>query len=110
MGRTGHPTPTSPDGTGTFTKWSTDQVDANGLVNIGAVTYTGAAPACIININDILLVNGVGVSNNSAGTQIFNVFSSPVFLNGSSANAGRPGHLQQLWRHLVERDQHGGQV
>ncbi|MET4069926.1 autotransporter-associated beta strand protein [Bradyrhizobium sp. S3.2.6] len=83
-------TPTVPDGTATFTSTGLTTVDSNGLVNIGAVTFAAApnALAYTINTNDIFVVNGVGISNNSTNTQTFNVVASMVFTNSSSASGG----------------------
>lgn len=83
-------TPTVPDGTATFTSIGQTTVDSNGLVNIGAVVFTAApnAQAYTINTNDIFVVNGVGISNNSTNAQTFNVGASMVFLNSSTASGG----------------------
>ncbi|MBR1120147.1 autotransporter domain-containing protein [Bradyrhizobium lablabi] len=82
-------TPNVPDGTATFTNNAAPTgVDVNGLASIGALTFTNTAPAYTINTNDIFLVNGAGVNNASAATQTFNVFSSFVFQNASSASTG----------------------
>ncbi|MCP3384626.1 autotransporter domain-containing protein [Bradyrhizobium sp. CCGUVB4N] len=83
-------TPTVPDGTATFTDTGLSAVDSNGLVNIGAVVFTAApnAQAYTINTNDIFVVNGVGISNNSTNPQTFNVGASMVFTNSSSASGG----------------------
>src|SRR3981081_3793462 len=81
--------PSPPDGTGTFTNnGAPAAVGVSGLVNIGVVTFTGAAPAYTITIDDFFLVNGAGVTNNSAHAQTFNVNGSLLFQNGSSASAG----------------------
>lgn len=84
------PTPTVPDGTATFTNTGLTTVDSNGLVNIGAVVFTAApnAQAYTINTNDIFVVDGVGISNNSTNAQTFNVGASMVFLNSSTASGG----------------------
>lgn len=84
------PTPTVPDDTATFTNTGLTTVDSNGLVNIGAVVFTAApnAQAYTINTNDIFVVNGVGISNNSTNAQTFNVGASMVFLNSSTASGG----------------------
>ncbi|WMT72582.1 autotransporter domain-containing protein [Bradyrhizobium sp. Ash2021] len=85
-------TPSVPDGTATFTNTGPAAVQSNGFVNIGTVLFTGAplpnAQAYTIDTNDIFLVNGTGVFNNSTNTQTFNVNSSMVFQNSSSASAG----------------------
>lgn len=83
-------TPDVPDGTATFTNTGPNTVDSNGLVNIGAVVFTAApnAQAYTVNTNDIFVVNGAGILNNSTNVQTFNVSSSMVFTNSSSASAG----------------------
>ncbi|MES2192834.1 MAG: autotransporter domain-containing protein [Pseudomonadota bacterium] len=81
--------PDLPDGTATFTNnGASATVDVNGLVIIGAASFTGAAPAYAININDVFAFNGTGVTNNSAATQTFNVGSTLLLQNSSSASAG----------------------
>lgn len=84
------PTPIVPDVTATFTDTGLTTLDSNGLVNIGAVVFTAApnAQAYTINTNDIFVVNGVGISNNSINAQTFNVGASMVFLNSSTASGG----------------------
>src|ERR1700737_2475558 len=83
-------TPSVPDGMATFNNTGPAAVQSNGLVTIGSVLFTAApnAQAYTIDTNDIFLVNGTGVFNNSTNTQTFNVNSSMVFLNSSSASAG----------------------
>ncbi|MBR0757060.1 autotransporter domain-containing protein [Bradyrhizobium jicamae] len=83
-------TPTVPDGTATFTNTGSTTVDSNALVNIGSILFTAApnAQAYTINTNDIFVVNGAGVSNNSTNAQTFNVSSSMVFTNSSTASGG----------------------
>lgn len=83
-------TPDVPDGTASFTNTGPATVDSNGLVNIGAVVFAAApnAQAYTVNTNDIFVVNGAGISNNSTNVQTFNVSSSMVFSNASSASAG----------------------
>ncbi|MET4746662.1 autotransporter domain-containing protein [Bradyrhizobium sp. RT11b] len=82
--------PDVPDGTATFTNTGANTVDSNGVVNIGAVVFTAApnAQAYTVNTNDIFVVNGTGISNNSTNVQTFNVSSSMVFTNSSSASGG----------------------
>jgi len=84
------PTPTVPDGTATFTNTGPTTVDSNGLVNVGAVVFLAApnAQAYNVNVNDIFVVNGTGISNNSTNVQTFNVGASMVFTNSSSASGG----------------------
>jgi len=83
---------TIPSGTATFTNnGAPTTVQADGLVSLNAITFTGApnnAPAYTITMNDIFVVNGTGVSNNSTNTQTINNTVSAVFLNSSSASAG----------------------
>ncbi|WBL76478.1 autotransporter domain-containing protein [Bradyrhizobium xenonodulans] len=83
-------TPDVPDGTATFTNTGPATVDSNGFVNIGAVVFTAAPDAqpYTVNTYDIFVVNGAGISNNSTNVQTFNVNSSMVFTNSSSASAG----------------------
>jgi autotransporter-associated beta strand protein len=82
--------PTVPDGTATFTNTGPNTVDSNGLVNVGAVVFTAApnAQAYTVNTNDIFVVNGAGISNNSTNVQTFNVGASMVFTHASSASGG----------------------
>jgi autotransporter-associated beta strand protein len=84
------PTPTVPDGTATFSTSADTNIASSGLVNIGSVIFTAApnAPAYTITTSDIFVVNGTGISNNSTSIQTFNVGSSMVFLNSSTASAG----------------------
>ena len=83
-------TATVPDGTATFTSTGLTTVDSNGLVNVGAVVFTAApnAQAYTVNVNDIFVVNGAGISNNSTNTQTFNVGATMVFTNSSTASGG----------------------
>ncbi|KJC56306.1 autotransporter [Bradyrhizobium sp. LTSPM299] len=82
--------PNVPDGVATFTNTGPANLDSSGLVNIGSVVFTATpnAQAYTINTNDIFVVNGVGISNNSTNTQTFNVGSSMVFTNSSTASGG----------------------
>jgi uncharacterized protein with beta-barrel porin domain len=83
---------TIPTGTATFTNnGAPTTVDANGIVSLNAITFTGApnnAPAYTITMNDLFIVSGTGVSNNSTNTQTINNTVSAVFQNSSSASAG----------------------
>lgn len=85
-------TPTTvPHGTATFTAGAaTNLVANNGLVTISTVNFTNVAPSFNFTINDIFNfnINGVGITNNSANDQTFNVFSSMAFFGSSSASAG----------------------
>ncbi len=84
------PTPTVPDGTATFSTSADTNIASSGFVNIGSVIFTAApnAPAYTITTSDIFLVNGAGISNNSTNTQTFNVGSSMIFQNSSTASGG----------------------
>ena len=83
-------TPSVPDGTATFTNTGPNTVDSNGLVGVSAVVFTAApnAQAYTVNVNDIFVVNGAGISNNSTNPQTFNVGAGMVFTNASSASGG----------------------
>lgn len=83
-------TPAVPDGTATFTNSGPATVDSNGFVNVGAVVFTAApnAQAYTVDVNDIFVINGAGISNNSTNVQTFVAGSSMVFLNSSSASGG----------------------
>ncbi len=105
---------TIPTGTATFTNnGAPTTVDANGIVSVNAITFTGApnnAPAYTITMNDIFIVSGTGVTNNSTNTQTINNTVSAVFQNSSSASAGTDsGHLQQQRRHELPGYEHGRQ-
>ena len=82
--------PIVPDGTATFTNTGPNTADSNGLVTLGSVVFTAApnAQAYTVNINDVFLVNGAGISNNSTNAQTFNVGASMVFQNSSTASGG----------------------
>lgn len=62
----------------------------NGIVAIGTIDFTAAAPAYTINVDNPFIVNDTGVVNNSANIQIFNITSGNtlVFQDASSANSG----------------------
>jgi uncharacterized protein with beta-barrel porin domain len=83
---------TIPTGTATFTNnGAPTSVTATGSVSVGAIFFTGApnnAPAYTIDMDDVTLINGTGVTNNSTNTQTFNINNTAVFLNSSSASAG----------------------
>src|SRR5581483_1420967 len=80
---------TIPTGTATFTNnGAPTTVDANGIVSVNAITFTGApnnAPAYTITMNDLFIVSGTGVTNNSTNTQTINNTVSAVFQNSSTA-------------------------
>ncbi len=83
---------TIPSGTATFTNnGAPTSVTATGSVSVGAIFFTGApnnAPAYTIDMDDVTLISGTGVTNNSTNTQTFNINNTAVFLNSSSASAG----------------------
>ncbi len=79
-----------PTGTATFDTSAVTSVQSNGLVNVGAIDFLSTASTYTITTNDIFLVNGLGVTNNAAATQTFDITSTMVFQNSSSASAG-PG-------------------
>ena len=82
-------TPAVPDVTATFTNNAAPVVvDANGLVTIGRVEFTAAAPTYTITNNDVFLVNGSGIINDSVNPQTFNVLATMVFQNSSTASGG----------------------
>jgi fibronectin-binding autotransporter adhesin len=82
--------PAVPDGTATFTNTGVTGVDSNGIVTIGSVQFTGApnAQAYTITTNDLFLVNGTGIFNNSTNTQTFNTTATTIFQNSSTASGG----------------------
>ena len=82
--------PNVPDGVATFTNTGPANLNSSGLVNIGSVVFTATpnAQAYTINTSDVFVVNGAGISNNSTKTQTFNVGSSMVFTNASTASGG----------------------
>ncbi|MET4477576.1 autotransporter domain-containing protein [Bradyrhizobium sp. F1.13.3] len=83
-------TPIVPDGIATFSTSADTNITSSGIVNIGSVIFTASpdAPAYTITTSDIFLVNGAGISNNSTNAQTFNLGSTTVFTNSSSASGG----------------------
>ncbi|MET4318846.1 autotransporter domain-containing protein [Bradyrhizobium sp. RT5a] len=83
-------TPIVPDGIATFSTSADTNIASSGIVNIGSVIFTASpdAPAYTITTSDIFLVNGAGISNNSTNAQTFNLGSTTVFTNSSSASGG----------------------
>ena len=83
-------TPAVPDGTATFSNVGPTAVVSNGLVSVGSVQFSAApnAPAYTIDTNDVFLVNGTGVFNDSTNPQTFNVNAAMVFQNSSTASGG----------------------
>jgi len=87
---------TVPGGTAIFSSTGSTTVDnASGNVTIGAISFTAAPPAqaYTINIDNTFTINGAGVTNSSANTQVFNVdpLSNAVpliFQNSATANNG----------------------
>ncbi|SDR62439.1 outer membrane autotransporter barrel domain-containing protein [Rhizobiales bacterium GAS113] len=83
---------TAPTGTATFDVSAVNSVLSSGLVSVNAVNFTAASSTYNISTNDIFLLNGTGIANaNTGATQTFNVNSSMVFNNSSSASAGLGG-------------------
>jgi fibronectin-binding autotransporter adhesin len=82
--------PSVPDGTATFTVNTPTAVQSNGFVGIGSVQFTQTpnAAAYTITTNDVFVVNGAGVSNNSTNTQTFVTASTTLFQNSSTASGG----------------------
>ncbi|WP_156162805.1 autotransporter outer membrane beta-barrel domain-containing protein [Bradyrhizobium sp. LTSP857] len=82
--------PSVPDGTATFTNTGLNSVTSSGVVDLGSVIFTAApnAQAYTITTNDIFLVHGAGISNNSTNTQTFTVGASMIFQNSSTASGG----------------------
>ncbi len=82
--------PSVPDGTATFTVNTPTAVQSNGFVSIGSVQFTQTpnAAAYTITTNDVFVVNGAGVSNNSTNTQTFNPTATMLFQNSSTASGG----------------------
>src|SRR5246127_5621835 len=68
---------TIPTGTATFTNnGAPTSVAATGSVSVGAIFFTGApnnAPAYTIDMDDVTLISGTGVTNSSTNTQTFNI-------------------------------------
>lgn len=83
-------TPIVPDGIATFSTSADTNIASSGIVNIGSMIFTASpdAPAYTITTSDIFLVNGAGISNNSTNAQTFNLGSTTVFTNSSSASGG----------------------
>lgn len=82
--------PSVPDGTATFTVNTPTAVQSNGFVGIGSVQFTQTpnAAAYTITTNDVFVVNGAGISNNSTNTQTFVPASTMLFQNSSTASGG----------------------
>ena len=82
--------PDLPDGTATFTVNTPTAVQSNGFVSIGSVQFTQTpnAAAYTITTNDVFVVNGAGISNNSTNTQTFVTASTVLFQNSSTASGG----------------------
>src|SRR5882724_2305035 len=73
--------PQVPDGIATFTINEPTAVQSNGIVNIGTVQFTATpnAQAYTITANDLFLVNGTGIINNSTNTQTLNTTATTIF-------------------------------
>src|ERR1700692_3037970 len=79
---------TVPNGIATFTNTGVTTVaNANGIVIVGELFFTGTpnAQAYTINIDNPMIVNAAGIINNSTNTQTFHVSSgnSLAFQKGS---------------------------
>jgi len=62
-----------------------------GLVSIDAISFLSTASAYTFSVDNIFIVTGGGVANNSANIQTFNVLDtsvSMIFHNSSTANSG----------------------
>jgi hypothetical protein len=71
-----------PDGTATFTSTGVTTVaNDNGAVVIGKVLFTSApnAQAYTIGVNNLFILNGSGIVNNSTSAQTFNVSDNLIF-------------------------------
>jgi autotransporter-associated beta strand protein len=82
--------PSVPDGTATFSTSADTTIASSGFVSVGSVIFTASpnAPAYTITTNDVFLLNGAGISNNSTNIQTFIVGSSMVFQNSGTASGG----------------------
>jgi uncharacterized protein with beta-barrel porin domain len=82
--------PSVPDGTATFTVNTPTAVQSNGIVSIGSVNFTQTpnAAAYTITTNDLVVVNGTGVFNNSTNTQTFVTAATTLFQGSSTASGG----------------------
>ena len=86
---------TAPTGTATFDVSAVTAVTSSGVISVNAINFTNVSSTYTINTDDIVLIQGLGVTNNNIGaTQTIDISSvGPsvwVFLNSSSASAG-PG-------------------
>ena len=79
---------TAPTGTATFDVSAFTTVNSNGLVSLGAIDFLNTASAYTITMNDVFLLNGIGVTNNGAANQTINNTLILVFQNSASANNG----------------------
>ncbi len=80
-----------PGGTATFTNTGVTTVaNDNGIVIVGALSFTSNAQAYTINVDNPIIVNGAGVTNASTNVQSINVTggNSLVFQNASTGNNG----------------------
>lgn len=85
-----NPNSVVPDGTATFTSTGQATVEASGIVTIGSVLFTAApnAQPYTITMDDLFLINGVGIINNSANTQAFKTTGTTLFQGSSTASGG----------------------
>jgi uncharacterized protein with beta-barrel porin domain len=84
---------TVPTATATFTNSGSANVDDSlGGIAIGTIFFSSNAQAYTFNIDNSLILNGSGITNNSTNTQTFNFTSvnpaQVVFNNSSSASNG----------------------
>jgi hypothetical protein len=87
--------PSVPDGTATFTLNEPTTIQNTAPVTIGAVVFTSSGYT--INTNDVFIVNGAGISRNTANVVTFNVNNTFIFQNSSTARAWQniPGDSRQ---------------
>lgn len=85
---------TVPTATATFGASATTTVaNDNGVVIVGGISFTAAAPTYTINGDNTFIINGAGIVNSSVSAQTFNVNpldngSALVFQSFATANAG----------------------
>jgi len=88
--------PTS-TGTGTFTNTGSAAVeDSLGGFSVGTILFSSNAQAYTFDIENGLVLNGSGITNNSTNTQVFNIGTlfgnlPQVVFNGSSSASGGSG-------------------
>ncbi|KIZ38954.1 MULTISPECIES: autotransporter outer membrane beta-barrel domain-containing protein [Rhodopseudomonas] len=84
-------TPTVPDGTATFTNNSAPtDVTVTSTATLAEILFTGTAPAYVIRTGSAgpnMTLTGLGIVNDSANVQTFNVGGGLIFENSSSAGS-----------------------